>query len=165
MELARLQRRNRGFVNLRIFLSWLSTSSSCSRNCPSWMWFRILPNLSVASFGVVLFLAIVNTHKHTAHHTTPQPPQYLVFYSTVFLVLPETHTRAWDVSSVTVPFLTHVLCGVNGLSFSRPLRLFCLLSFASSLDGGTLLLSVLYPLWIIFGTKCYSRSMKNRSSL
>lgn len=118
MELARLQRRNRGFVGLRIFLSWLSTSSSGPQELSRLNVVFVYFQTWVLPLWCGLVLVIVNTHISTQHTTTPQPPQYLVFYSTVFLVLPGAHTRAWDVSSVTVPFLTHgCIYGVNGLSF------------------------------------------------
>ena len=137
MEMARLQRRNRGFLNLIIFMSWLSTSSSWPTGTVQAECGFVYFQTWVLPLWCGLVLVIVNTHISTQHTTIPQPPQYLVFLQHCL------SSPARDSYSClgclfcdcSIPD-TWVLCGVNGLSFSRPLRLFCLLSFALHLMVG-----------------------------
>ena len=99
--------------------------------------------------GVALLWLLLT---HTQAHTTPLPPQYLIFLQCcLFLVLPEPHTHILMClfCDCSIPD-TGMLCGMNRAVIFSPSQAFLFVGFCPSLYGGRLLLCALCPLKIIY---------------
>lgn len=146
-----------------------ASSPHSSWNLSSWTWFCTLSQTWILSLwcGLVLLRFLLNTHMHTSiHHTTATTVLGIFMVLSFSRPSQASFSCQWGVSSLIVPFLTQKWAAVwIELSFSHPLRLFCVLVFAlHSMIGNSYYLSV--PSWdYMSGTKWHRKNMKHRSRM